>query len=710
MLTLLNSSLLPWIAAASIPLVIHLLTRRTRRRVPLPTVRFLQQTMARQSQLFKWRHLLLLILRTLAVAALVLTFLKPTLNSPLAPKQGERVGVVLVLDVSASMNYSAGGLSSVARAKSEALRVLETLGSDDRTNVVLCGAQPQPLLSDPTRDIGALQNAVRAVTPTEERGDPASAINLAVEQLARTNAREKRLYLLSDFQRTNWADVKFDSVGADTKVVFVNTDAGTRDNTGIVSLKLKPSTPRVGETVMVACEVMNASAGARSVPVTLSVSSGGRYSQTVSLGPYSSATAMFPLRFDTPQRIECSASIPTDNFALDDLRRAVIDLRQMAVVVLITDEDAKKAPSTSFFVARALQPDPQAQAGFRVVPVKPSELNNPLLHSADIVLVCNAPQMPPQQFLALARYTGGGGSLVWFLYGDRIAEQMKALARVVPTSDPLPFTVESVADLKGNGKGYVTLSEARYESPLLRAFKDPAAADLSRIHFSRFCTTGEVDRRAETLLRFEDGTAAAVRTNMGSGNLLLLNMTPAPAWSDLARQEAFLPLMHEFLKGMLRRDTDLREFVAGGAAAATIPPAAQGAKPTVACVGPHGGVPVTFEPTTGSVVIDQAKRCGFYRVTSQGAAVASVAVNASADETDLRWIDPRELESQRLRNGSFMAGMGGQGESAEDFSKGRPLWPYLLTATILFLFGEQALARIRPRLRPTAVRAERGAP
>jgi N-terminal double-transmembrane domain len=117
MLTLLNTSLLPWLAAASIPLAIHLLTRRTRRRMDLPTVRVLQQTLARPSRLFKWRHLLLLLLRTLAVAALVLVFLKPTLNSPLAPKQGERMGAVLLLDVSASMSYSAGGLSSIARAR-----------------------------------------------------------------------------------------------------------------------------------------------------------------------------------------------------------------------------------------------------------------------------------------------------------------------------------------------------------------------------------------------------------------------------------------------------------------------------------------------------------------------------------------------------------------------------------------------------------------
>src|SRR5260221_12500207 len=113
MVTFLNPSLLPWIAAASVPLIIHLLTRRTRRRMDLPTVKFLQRTLANQSRLFKWRHLLMLLVRTLAVTALILMFLKPMLSSSLAASADERVAAVVVLDVSASMNYSAGGLTSI---------------------------------------------------------------------------------------------------------------------------------------------------------------------------------------------------------------------------------------------------------------------------------------------------------------------------------------------------------------------------------------------------------------------------------------------------------------------------------------------------------------------------------------------------------------------------------------------------------------------
>ena len=80
----------------------------------------------------------------------------------------------------------------------------------------------------------------------------------------------------------------------------------------------------------------------------------------------------------------------------------------------------------------------------------------------------------------------------------------------------------------------------------------------------------------------------------------------------------------------------------------------------------------------------------------------AVAVNTHADETDLRQIDPRELESQRQKGMSYLAGMGGQEGGVEDLNKGRPLWQYLLFATVLLLFAEQCLGRVRPRVGSSA--------
>lgn len=701
MFSVLNPSLLPWLAAISIPVLLHLLTRRTRRRVDLPTVRFLQRSLARQSRLFRWRHLVLLLLRALAVAALVTAFTRPVLRSPLAAEGGESVGAVLLLDLSASMSAHEGGLTALEKAKGEAVRTLRSLNRGDRANVVLCGAQPSTVVAEPTGEFGVLQRAVRAAQSTEERGDPAAAVNLAVEQLAKTNTRIRRLYVFSDFQRTNWADVKLATLGAETKILFVNTAAEARVNAGLTALRLRPSTPRAGETVTLSCEVFNSSPALRNVPVTLSLSNGLQRRETAALGPYSSANVNFPLRFDTPQRLEATVSLPPDALPADDTRRAVIDLQRLPEVLLLTDENAAQAPAAGFFLARALQPDPRSVAGFRVTPLRPAALTNPRLQSADVVIVCNAPGMPAVQYEALARYLQNGGNLVWFLYGDRVPEQLRGVGRFLTEAEPMPLQVESVADLRGNGRGYVTLAEARYESALLKAFKDPAAADLSRTRFYRFCITSEVAPRAETLLKFEDGTAAAVRAGIGSGNLLLVNMAPAPSWSDLPRQEAFLPLMHEFVKGLLAKDVALRDAVPGGPVSTTLAPAAAGRAPRLLCTGPEGKpVPVVWDPATGTAVVERATRSGFYRLAAEyGRALATLTVNAHPDESDLRAVDPRELESRRRKGNALLVGGSGKNEGVDELQKGRPVWHYLLVTALACLLLEQWVGQLRPRVR-----------
>src|SRR5439155_26898517 len=136
----------------------------------------------------------------------------------------------------------------------------------------------------------------------------------------------------------------------DTKILFAGSDAAPRENAALTAIRLRPAVPRAGDPVTAACEVLNAGGMARTVPVTLTLSNGTRSVETVQLAPYSSATANFRLLFDTPQRLEAVATLPADNLALDDTRRAVIDLQQTAVVVLITDENATTPPAAAYFL------------------------------------------------------------------------------------------------------------------------------------------------------------------------------------------------------------------------------------------------------------------------------------------------------------------------------------------------------------------------
>ena len=77
----LNGALLPGLVLlAGLPLLIHLLNLRFPRLFEFSSVKHIRETIAQRSRIFRWRHLLLLLLRTAFVILLLLAFLKPLLR------------------------------------------------------------------------------------------------------------------------------------------------------------------------------------------------------------------------------------------------------------------------------------------------------------------------------------------------------------------------------------------------------------------------------------------------------------------------------------------------------------------------------------------------------------------------------------------------------------------------------------------------------
>src|SRR5712671_2930570 len=95
------------LAAIAVPVIIHLIHRERKVVVEFPSLMFLQKIPYRSVRRQKIRHLLLLILRCLAIALLVAAFSRPFFER-------KKVGVsttgarevVILLDRSASMGYS----------------------------------------------------------------------------------------------------------------------------------------------------------------------------------------------------------------------------------------------------------------------------------------------------------------------------------------------------------------------------------------------------------------------------------------------------------------------------------------------------------------------------------------------------------------------------------------------------------------------------
>src|SRR6188768_728579 len=172
-MSFLNAALLPGLALlVGLPLLIHLLNLQFPRLFEFSSVKHIRETIAQRSRLFRWRHLLLLLLRTLFLILLLLAFLKPLLpRFGSAADQSAGRAVLIVLDHSLSMEHKGGGVSSRQRAEAEADKILATLGADDTVNIIAAGQAAKSCFFELSRNLPEARRFVTELKPGLGRAD-----------------------------------------------------------------------------------------------------------------------------------------------------------------------------------------------------------------------------------------------------------------------------------------------------------------------------------------------------------------------------------------------------------------------------------------------------------------------------------------------------------------------------------------------------------
>ena len=120
-----NAPLLYGLAAASVPILIHLLNRRKFREVHWAAMRFLLAAIRKNQRRIRIEQWLLLAIRTLIILLVVTAMAKPFLEAFGMVIAGRRVHRVLVLDASLSMGYTSAGTSRFDQAKAVAAQLVK---------------------------------------------------------------------------------------------------------------------------------------------------------------------------------------------------------------------------------------------------------------------------------------------------------------------------------------------------------------------------------------------------------------------------------------------------------------------------------------------------------------------------------------------------------------------------------------------------------
>jgi len=221
--------------AAAVPLVLHLLRRRTGEKVDFPAIRYLLRAEREHSRQLKLRNLLLMLLRVFAVLALALAAARPI--GRFAGGSHAPTAIAVVLDNSLSTSVVINGAPVLARLKVAARAAIGRANASDRLWLVTADS----------RVVGGSAGAVRAALdrtePLAGAGDLRAAVARAAQLVRGGGLPSRELAILTDGQASSWtAAVPLDGVAA---TVFAPTLTPPK-NRAVVSALAEPPhwTPR----------------------------------------------------------------------------------------------------------------------------------------------------------------------------------------------------------------------------------------------------------------------------------------------------------------------------------------------------------------------------------------------------------------------------------------------------------------------------------
>ncbi len=694
-MTFLNTSLLGWIVPlVGVPWLIHLLNKRFPRTFRFPTVAHIKKSLAQRSRLFRLRHLVLALVRTLAVALLALMFLKPVqeMFGSHAQKAGPR-RVVILFDHSLSMEARDGGVSARKRGVIEAEKIINTLSPDDAVNAVVVERNPSPCFPDLTSNQGEVLGFLYHLNPGLGAADFNKAVATAGDMLGKEGAGSREVYVISDFQRTGWATVDLTPLPASVRVFFVNVAPNTRQNHAIIDAHFEPGAALAGASAKVEATVGNYADTPFEGKLEALVDGKTGTETTVSVAPWTTATVSLPVRLGGEGVHSLELRLPEDDLPQDDHWYLTANVAERETVLVVSDE-AGGEKHAAFFLSKALDPYEGKGGALRVRHLTSSQITGAELSTGKKLFLTSLDVLPEATCKLLARFIHDGGSILYFLDGKSDAENLVALDKAGGGA-LVSLQLVGRQNGKNNPSGALQILRGDFKSRYLRLFRGAHRGDLALMEFYDFYRATPTGHGA-TLLTYSDGSPAMAAAGEGLGTLLLCNFSVNELSSNIARQRAFPAWIQDLVKTVGNEDADPEK---GNEVGDTIQAEVWKTDMPGNSVLSPSGQPVR---TDRELDVNRyrlsflASEPGVYHLAEGGAPYAW-AVNCPPDESDLRAVDT-DLLRQRVSGGAQAANFVEGQRDYELLNKGRPLFQYFALGLLALLAVELGLFKLFKRL------------
>ncbi len=532
------------VAAAAVPVVLHMLRRAPTQRLPFSIVRFLKPSRPKLTKRSTIEHWPLMLLRILALVLIGLAFARPFQRTAVTAATGDSAvkHVALLIDRSASMRRD-GIRDEVMAAVREAV---DALADDDLLSVFEFSKDTRSRISSEKwlQASGGERDAMIAEVLDSYEPDwmptrTGSALRQVADELAQENrpgsaVRERRLILISDFQEGSELDaLKNSSWPASVQLELKTVKAEQPGNVGISWFK-DQTTDRIrvrltsaGDSSQSAFELQPLDENRTPVgdPLPVRVSPGQR------------RTVLLPKADEATARVIAGVELRDDPHSFDNMVDLPTTQNPVIRVAHIGLADFNDPETMRYYLQRALD----GVTDQRVELIDAVRDNGVVLPiAADVRLVVATDVVPDGLQQSLSEMLQRGGVLLAAL---KSADMATSMAGILPRQLKVS---EAVVD------DYAMLSQVDFESPMFAAFADAKFSDFSSIRFWKFRqlslpTEDRPPGEWNVIAKFDSGDPAIVSSASEKGRIILLASGWQPSDSQWALSTRFPPLISSVL-------------------------------------------------------------------------------------------------------------------------------------------------------------------
>ena len=759
----LNPLLLWGLAAASIPIVIHLLNRRRFRVQRWAAMEWLLAAVRQNQRRLRIENLLLLLCRTFAVLFLAMAIARPFLTDSLLAMTTQHAHLYVLLDNSASMAARTGARSAFDDALSQTASLLGEVGTDDPVTLVLTNdnavgdtalggrtGRPRVVLNG-TRDHGKVRRLLGDLRPAAARADLVDAMKVLEEAVPGRGGVTSKVAVITDLQQIAVAGgaardgttpeeslrgtlQRLKDKGAEVVLIEAGRFA---ENVAITALRLAEEDRDVvqGATVAFEAEVRNFGERTERVEVRFLVDGEvrGGSGQWVTLPPRpagagspAAVAVEFSVRFAEGEvgTHVLEASIPTDALPVDDRRALAFDVRPALRVLAVDGDPAPTDPDAvpeTWWLAPTLGLTESGPVSVKQVPEAEYHRMSSFADH-DLVILANVAH-PARDDAARERldaWLRRGGAL-FLTVGDHVVPEVWNQELYHPDRRILPARLgepvfASAEDLPADRPAGWPLYLAENRHPMMAAITNPAAVGfftppILRGRMSLVDLVAEKDSRVVLTYDASGYPPALVERRVGRGRVLLLTTTVDEDWGRLPGSNLFPVLLHEAAYYLTARGNADRNLLTYQPYVRALPENVAGVEVTLPDGSPGRAEVETPPDAAPYLTVVDTSQPGVYRTTvafkpadilspAPAPRAEAFAVNLTPLESDLRRL--RREEAVNRWPGLIRVG-DGFGSAAEAVRvKGGDISPHLLIAALACLVGETLLVRRIARTRTRA--------